>query len=97
MARNRRGDDDNNNSPFHSSSVFPSSLARVHYLQRTPWIAIIITMVIAMLAVGFSLGNISGIANTAVFGIFLVYASVNLCLIWFRFKNHLLKDLFYLH
>jgi amino acid transporter len=91
MARNRRGDDDNNNSPFHSSSVFPSSLARVHYLQRTPWIAIIITMVIAMLAVGFSLGNISGIANTAVFGIFLVYASVNLCLIWFRFKKPSVK------
>jgi APA family basic amino acid/polyamine antiporter len=91
MAINRGGDDDNNNSPFRSSSVFPSSLARVHHLQRTPWIAIIITMVIALLTVGFSLGDISGIANTAVFGIFLVYASVNLCLIWFRFKEPSVK------
>jgi APA family basic amino acid/polyamine antiporter len=89
MARNRGGD--YNSPPFHSSSVFPSSLARVHHLQRTPWIAIIITMVIAMLTVGFSLGDISGIANISVFGIFLVYASVNLCLIWFRFKKPSVK------
>jgi amino acid transporter len=60
-------------------------------LRRTPWIAIIITMVIAMLTVGFSLGDISGIANLSVFGIFLVYASVNLCLIWFRFKKPSVK------
>ncbi|HET7148561.1 MAG TPA: APC family permease [Candidatus Nitrosopolaris sp.] len=89
MSRNRGGDD--NNTPFQSSSVFPSSLARVHHLQRTPWIAIITTMLFAMLTVGFSLGDISGIANISVFGIFLVYASVNLCLIWFRFKKPSVK------
>jgi amino acid transporter len=46
-----------------------------------------VAMVCAMLTVGFSLGDISSVANISVFGIFLVYASVNLCLIWYRFKN----------
>ena len=63
------------------SNAFPSLLGRVHSLRKTPWIAIIIAMICAMLTVGFSLGDISGIANISVFGIFLVFVAVNLCLI----------------
>src|SRR5919198_198021 len=69
------------------SNAFPSLLGRVHSLRKTPWIAIIIAMICAMLTVGFSLGDISGIANISVFGIFLVFVAVNLCLIWYRFKK----------
>ena len=70
-----------------SKNVFPLLLARIHPTRKTPWIAIIIAMVCAMLTVGFSSGDISGVANISVFGIFLVYAFVNLCMIWYRFKK----------
>lgn len=45
-------------------------------------------MVSTMITVGFSSGDISTIASIAVFGIFPVYAIVNLSLIWSRFRNH---------
>jgi amino acid transporter len=70
-----------------SKNAFPSLLAKIHPIRKTPWLAIIIAMACAMLTVGFSSGDISGVANISVFGIFLVYASVNLCLIWHRFKK----------
>jgi APA family basic amino acid/polyamine antiporter len=66
---------------------FPNILGAVHNTRQTPWIAIIIVMVSAMTVVILSSGDIATIASIAVFGIFLVYAIVNLSLIWSRFKN----------
>jgi amino acid transporter len=51
-------------------------------------------MVSAIVTVAISSGNISTIASIAVFGIFVVYAMVNLSLIWLRFKNPSLARLF---
>jgi basic amino acid/polyamine antiporter, APA family len=47
-----------------------------------------------MITVIASSGNISGIASTADFSIFFVYAIVNISLIWLRFKNLALKRSF---
>jgi basic amino acid/polyamine antiporter, APA family len=77
----------NSHQNSHFSNVFPLVLGTIHSSRKTPWIAIIVAMVCSMLAIGFSLGNISVIANISVFGIFLVYASVNLCQILYRFKE----------
>ncbi|HEX5978126.1 MAG TPA: APC family permease, partial [Nitrososphaeraceae archaeon] len=66
---------------------FPKTLAVVHKSRETPWVAIIIVMVSTMTIVAWSSGDIATIAGIAVFGIFLVYAIVNLSLIWSRFKN----------
>lgn len=40
-----------------------------------------------MITIAISSGDISTIASIAVFGIFLIYAIVNLSLIWSRFRN----------
>jgi APA family basic amino acid/polyamine antiporter len=74
-----------------ASSVFPSILARVHGTRKTPWIAIIITMILGAIIVILSGGNISKIANVSVFGIFIVYALVNLSLIVLRLRKPNLK------
>jgi APA family basic amino acid/polyamine antiporter len=44
-------------------------------------------MLLVIAVVTFAQGNISAVANIAVFGIFLVYALVNLALIWLRYKQ----------
>jgi APA family basic amino acid/polyamine antiporter len=93
MARNAQDGNGNVEANVNShqnsrfSNVFPLLLGTIHSSRKTPWIAIIVAMVCSMLAIGFSLGNISAIANISVFGIFLVYASVNLCQILYRFKE----------
>ncbi|MGB8133931.1 MAG: APC family permease, partial [Nitrososphaeraceae archaeon] len=65
---------------------FPKKLSAVNKSRKTPWIAIIIIMASTMTAIICSSRDISTIASIAVFGIFLVYAIVNLSLIWSRFK-----------
>ena len=55
----------------------------------------IVVIVSTMITVGFSSGDISTIASIAVFGIFLVYAIVNLSLIRSRFRNHDYKGLYF--
>jgi APA family basic amino acid/polyamine antiporter len=61
-----------------TSSTFPRILGRVHGYRKTPWIAIIVTMIIGIIVIIASRGNISGVASVSVFGIFIVYALVNL-------------------
>jgi APA family basic amino acid/polyamine antiporter len=51
-------------------------------------------MVAAITAVMASSGNISSVANIAVFSIFLVYGFVNLSLIWLRYRRSELKRTF---
>jgi amino acid transporter len=93
MARNTQDGNGNVEASINShqnslfSNVLPLLLGTIHSSRKTPWIAIIVAMVCSMLAIGFSSGNISAIANISVFGIFLVYASVNLCQILYRLKE----------
>jgi basic amino acid/polyamine antiporter, APA family len=74
-----------------TTSVFPRVLARVHDTRRTPWISIIVTMIIGIIVIISSGGSISKIANISVFGIFIVYALVNLSLIVLRLRKPYLK------
>ena len=70
---------------------FPTILAKVHSSRKTPWMAVVIAMVSAIVTVIVSSGNISVVASIAVFSIFFVYAIVNIALIWLRFKNPEIK------
>ncbi len=70
---------------------FPTILAKVHNSRKTPWMAVVIAMVSAIVTVIVSSGNISVVASIAVFSIFFVYAIVNIALIWLRFKNPEIK------
>jgi APA family basic amino acid/polyamine antiporter len=74
-----------------TTSIFPRALARVHGTRKTPWIAIIVTMIIGIIVVISSGGSISKVANISVFGIFIVYALVNLSLIVLRLRKPNLK------
>jgi basic amino acid/polyamine antiporter, APA family len=74
-----------------SSSMFPTILQTIHHTRRTPWVAVIIAMGVTMIIVMLSSGNIEGIANVSVFGIFIVYAIVNLSLIVLRYTKPNLK------
>jgi APA family basic amino acid/polyamine antiporter len=67
--------------------ALPHAVARIHPSTKTPWIAVILTMLLVIAVVTFAQGSISAVANIAVFGIFLVYALVNLALIWLRYKQ----------
>jgi len=63
----------------------PQALAHVHPRTRTPWIAILAVMAIAVV---FTLGgNLTTIANLAVFSIVLTFAVVNLAVIWLRYRQ----------
>lgn len=71
--------------------ALPSVLGRVHSKTKTPWISIVLVMLSSCVIVILSQGNISVVANTAVFAIFVVYAVVNLSLIWLRYRQPQLK------
>lgn len=63
----------------------PEAMARIHPRTRTPWIAILAVMAIAVV---FTLGgNLTTIANLAVFSIVLTFAVVNLAVIWLRYRQ----------
>ncbi|AFU58971.1 amino acid transporter [Candidatus Nitrososphaera gargensis Ga9.2] len=67
--------------------ALPAVLGRVHPATKTPWIAVVLMMLLTSAMVVFSRGSISAVANIAVFAIFMVYALVNLALIWLRHKQ----------
>jgi APA family basic amino acid/polyamine antiporter len=71
--------------------ALPPALARIHPATKTPWISVILTMLLAVAVVVLAQGSISAAASTAVFGIFIVYAFVNLALIWLRYKQPQLR------
>lgn len=70
-----------------SDRALPAPLSRVHHKTKTPWIAVAITMFLVMGVIVLSQGSIAAVANSAVFAIFMVYALVNLSLIWLRYKQ----------
>lgn len=63
----------------------PSPLARIHARTGTPGVAVFAIMAAAVAFV-FA-GNITTIANITVFTIVIIFASVNLALIWLRYKE----------
>jgi len=76
----------------HERGVLPKSFSRIHSKRRTPWIAILTVMI---LTIGFiSFGNIKMVAEITDLGTFLVFLTVNLSLIWLRYKKPRLKRVF---
>lgn len=67
--------------------ALPFSLSTIHPRTRTPVRAVIATMFLAAAVVAASSGRIDAVARVAVFGIFMVYAFVNLALIWLRYRK----------
>lgn len=64
---------------------FPDILAKVHSKTKTPWIAIIVIMLIA---IGFSfIGDIVIVANITVFAVVITFAVVNLVVIVLRYTE----------
>lgn len=63
----------------------PAILTKVHSKTKTPWIAIIVIMLIA---IGFSfIGDIVIVANITVFAIVITFAAVNLVVIVLRYTE----------
>ena len=67
--------------------ALPGALSKVHHSRKTPWVSVALTMIVTITLVAVSQGSISRVANIAVFVIFIVYALVNLALIWLRYKQ----------
>jgi APA family basic amino acid/polyamine antiporter len=64
---------------------FPAKLAKIHRRTKTPWRAVIITSVFSIVFV--FLGDIKLIANITSLGAFVMFAAVNLSLIWLRYRK----------
>ncbi len=67
------------------SGTLPVLLSRLHMSRRTPWVAIIITMLSAILFI-FS-GDIAFVANVDNFTLFVTFFVINAALIYLRFKE----------
>ncbi|MDO8641807.1 MAG: amino acid permease, partial [Nitrosarchaeum sp.] len=64
---------------------FPEILAKIHSKTKTPWIAIIVIMLIS---IGFSfIGDIVIVANITVFAVVITFAAVNLVVIVLRYTE----------
>jgi APA family basic amino acid/polyamine antiporter len=67
------------------SSSLPDVLGRVHSVTRTPWIAILASMVLCM---GFVLlEDIALVANINNFTVFVTFITINLALIFLRYRK----------
>jgi len=64
---------------------FPNILAKIHFKTKTPWVAIIVIMTVA---IGFSfIGDIVIVANITVFAVVITFTVVNLVVIVLRFTQ----------
>lgn len=65
--------------------ALPAIFSSIHQKRKTPWAAVI---VIGVLSAGFVfVGDIGTVANISVFAIIMVFVTVNLSLIWLRYKS----------
>jgi len=63
----------------------PNILAKVHFKTKTPWVSIIVIMLVA---IGFSfIGDIVIVANITVFAVVITFAVINLVVIVLRFTQ----------
>lgn len=67
--------------------ALPSLLGTVKSSTGTPWIAVVLTALLVTAVLSLSQGSIYAVANVAVFVIFMVYAVVNMALIWLRYRQ----------
>lgn len=67
------------------SSHLPNILSRVHFLRRTPWIAIINIALLSLLFI-FA-GDIAFVANIANFTLFVTFFVINASMIILRYKE----------
>ncbi|TAN35466.1 MAG: amino acid permease [Candidatus Methanoperedens sp.] len=67
------------------SRTFPAILASVHTSRRTPWTAILVTMVVSILFI-FA-GDIAFVANVDNFTLFVTFFIINAALILLRYKE----------
>ncbi|MGI0004794.1 MAG: APC family permease, partial [Nitrososphaera sp.] len=70
-----------------SDHALPASLSKVHPKTQTPFMAVLAVMAGTIGIVAVSSGRIDAVASVAVFGIFIVYAFVNLSLIRLRYRK----------
>lgn len=70
----------------------PEELTLIHKITKTPWIAVIATMLLSMVFVFF--GNIEMVANITSLGAFIAFTAVNLSLIWLRYTMPRMKRAF---
>jgi APA family basic amino acid/polyamine antiporter len=67
------------------SSSLPKVLGKVHPVTRTPWIAILVSMILCM---GFVLlGDIAFVANVNNFTVFVTFITINAALIFLRYRK----------
>ena len=65
--------------------VFPSVLEKIHFKTKTPWLAVIVILIIS---IAFTLiGDVVIVANIAVFAIVITFATVNLAVIVLRYTE----------
>ncbi len=65
--------------------AFPLFLKKIHFRTKTPWMAIIVIMI---MSISFTLiGDIVIVANIAVFAIVITFAAVNLAVIVLRYTE----------
>jgi len=69
--------------------ALPTFLSSIHKKRRTPWIAALVIMILSIIFIFF--GNIAMVANLTSLGAFITFASVNLSLIWLRYKKPKIK------
>jgi amino acid transporter len=67
--------------------AIPTILADVHTSRKTPWLATIFTMAFTVATIILFSGRLVDVAGISVFGIFVVFALVNLSVISLRFKQ----------
>lgn len=63
----------------------PKLLSKIHSKRGTPWIAILVSMLLSIFFVSFS--NLEFVAGVTNFGTFITFATVNLVAIWLRYKR----------
>lgn len=68
-----------------AGSAFPQVLGRVHSVTRTPWIAILASMVLCMAFV--LIGDIAFVANVNNFTVFVAFIAINAALIFLRYSK----------
>lgn len=68
-----------------SHGSLPSFFSTVSKRTRTPWVAILAVMSVALIFT--ALGNLVTVAEITVFSIVITFAAVNLSLIWLRYRE----------
>ncbi|MCW3976046.1 MAG: amino acid permease, partial [Candidatus Bathyarchaeota archaeon] len=63
----------------------PKFLSTIHRQRGTPWVAVLVVMLASMIFV--FLGDLRLVAGVTNFATFAIFSSVNLSLIWLRYKQ----------